>query len=174
MCFYRAIKRFKHVTILPSIACKKFRLPSNWVKDIKFMLTFSYCWPKFQFFPPSRMHKREIQDSFWVDKSDTLWVKKIQYVLIHWLTAKVVRIFRNYLKLCRILLCLFFFHAAAVIWKVFADVAYAGWMPPCQLPHLERLMFGTQHRSGGLIFHANLHEEKCGRPKEELNAGLES
>lgn len=32
--------------------------------------------------------------------------------------------------------------AAAVIWKVLADVACAGRAPPCQLPHLERLRFG--------------------------------
>lgn len=38
-----------------------------------------------------------------------------------------------------------------------------------QLPHLERLRSGTLSRAAvGLRFHANLHEDKCGRPTEEL------
>lgn len=49
--------------------------------------------------------------------------------------------------------------AAAVIWKVLADVAGAGPTPPCQLPHLERLSGGFLER-GGLFFSMPAYTKK--------------
>lgn len=58
--------------------------------------------------------------------------------------------------------------AAAVIWKVFADVACAGWTPSCQLPHLEHLRFGTLSGEAEGMVSMPTYEDKCGRPTEEL------
>lgn len=41
-------------------AYKKIPYLSNWVKNLKFMLTFGCCWPKFQVF--LQLHKRQIPD----------------------------------------------------------------------------------------------------------------
>lgn len=55
-----------------------------------------------------------------------------------------------------------------MIWKVFADVACAGWTPSCQLPHLEHLRFGTLSGEAEGMVSMPTYEDKCGRPTEEL------
>lgn len=58
--------------------------------------------------------------------------------------------------------------AAAVIWKVLADVACAGRTPPCQLPHLERLRFGKQSGEEEGLFSMPAYMKKSSvRPVEE-------
>ncbi len=56
--------------------------------------------------------------------------------------------------------------AAAVIWKVFADVACTGRTPPCQLPHLERPRFGKQSGEEGGLFSMPAYMKKSSvRPR---------